>query len=68
MSDNFALAMIASRRHHVDGTLEAVKDMCFPSEPDFESLVVFVSAMVTFGHKFLLLSYIRFGWIPSLLN
>jgi hypothetical protein len=60
MADDFAPAVIAFRSYHMDRALETVKDMRFVFEPDFERLVVVVSAMFALGHKFLLLSYIRF--------
>jgi hypothetical protein len=62
MPDDFALAMIAGRCHHVDGALEAIKDVRCPIARNFECLVIFVSAMFAFGHNFLLLSYISF-WL-----
>ena len=58
MADDLAPAVVAFRCDHMDGTLKAVEDVRFVLEPDLERLVVFVSAMFTFGHKLLLLSYI----------
>jgi hypothetical protein len=62
VADDFAPAMIAFWRDHVDRTLEAVKDVRFALEPNLKRLVVVVSAMFTFRHKLLLLSYISF-WL-----
>jgi hypothetical protein len=56
MTDDSAPAVTAFRSYHMDRTLEAVEDVRFVFEPDLERLVVFVSAMFTFGHNFLLLS------------
>jgi hypothetical protein len=51
--------MIASRRHHVDGALEAVKDVCLPAAGHFKRFVIVVSAMFAFSHIiFLLLTFI----------
>ena len=46
----------------MDRTLEAVEHVRFVFEPDFERLVVVVSAMFTLGHKLLPLPYISF-WL-----
>jgi hypothetical protein len=48
--DNFTPAMIAGRGHHVDGALEAIKDVRIPVTCNFERLVVIVSAMFAFSH------------------
>ena len=68
MADNFAPAMIAFGRDHMDGTLEAVEDVCFVFESDLERLVVVVSAMFTLRHKFCSLLTFRFGAISSSLR
>jgi hypothetical protein len=52
VADNFASAMITFRRHLLNRALEAVEDVRFVSERDLECLVIFVSAMFTFSHKF----------------
>jgi hypothetical protein len=48
--NDFTPAMIAGRRHHVDGALEAIKDLCFPVTCNFKRLVVVVSAVFAFSH------------------
>jgi hypothetical protein len=47
-------AVIALRRHDVNGTLEAVEDVRFAVAFNFDRLVVVVSAMFAFSHKDLL--------------
>src|SRR5215471_6243925 len=61
VADDFAPAMIAFRRDHVDRTLEAVEDVRFALERDLKRLVVVVPAMFTLSHEFLFLSYISFS-------
>jgi hypothetical protein len=68
MTNDFAPAVIAFGSYHMDRTLEAVEDVRFVLESDLERFVVVVSAMFTPGHKSLLLSYIPFGSISSLLR
>jgi hypothetical protein len=67
VADDFAPAMIAFWRDHVDRTLEAVKDVRFALEADLKRLVVVVSAMFTFRHKLLLFTF-YFAWILFLLR
>jgi hypothetical protein len=61
VSDDFAPAMIAFWRDHVDRTLEAIEDVRFALERDLKRLVVVVPAMFTPSHEFLFLSYISFS-------
>jgi hypothetical protein len=44
VSDDFAAAVIAFRRNHLDRALEAIEDVCLAVCPDFKRLVVIVSA------------------------
>jgi len=57
VADDFASAVIAFGRDHMDRTLEAVEDVRFVLQPDLERLVVVVSAMFTLCHEFLLLFF-----------
>jgi hypothetical protein len=61
VADNFASAVIAFWRDHMDRTLEAVEDVRFVLEPDLERFVVVVPQCSHLAIKFLLLSYIQFS-------
>lgn len=63
VSHNPAVALRANRRQRVDRALEAVEDVRFPLERDLECLVIFISAMFAFSHKFILHFYILFRWV-----
>jgi hypothetical protein len=63
VADDFAPAVITFGRNNVDRALEAVEDVRFPLERDLECLVIFISAMFAFSHKFILHFYILFRWV-----
>jgi hypothetical protein len=44
VSDDFAAAMIAFRRNHLDRALEAIEDMRLPLRRDLKGFVIIVSA------------------------
>jgi hypothetical protein len=51
MADDAALAVFASGREPLDGTLEAVEGVRFSGHLHFEGLVVVISAGVAFCHQ-----------------
>jgi hypothetical protein len=63
VANDFAPAVIAFGRDHMDRALEAIEDVRFIFKPDLERLVVVISAMFTFGHKFCSFLTFRFVWI-----
>ena len=51
VANDSTTAVIALRRHNVNGALEAVEDVHFAVTFNFDGLVVVVSAMFAFSHK-----------------
>ena len=47
----------------MNGALEAVEDVHFAVAFNFDGLVVVISAMFAFSHKFILHFYILFRWV-----
>jgi hypothetical protein len=54
VADDPTPAVIALRRHNVNGALEAVEDVRFAIAFNFDRFVVVVSAMFAFSHNDLL--------------
>jgi hypothetical protein len=57
VTDDMATARVASWRHCLNGTFEAVKGHHATSHRHLKGLIVIVAASLTFGH-----------WIASLIN
>ena len=62
--------MAARRRHSLDGTLKAVKDVLLPVNDNFEAFVVFIPAFFAYSHSAflrtkLLSEYRLEGWVPD---
>ena len=51
MADDSTTAVIALRRHNVNGALKTVENVHFAVAFNFDGLVVVVSAMFAFSHK-----------------
>jgi hypothetical protein len=63
MANDSTTAVIALRRHNVNGALEAVEDVHFAVAFNFDGLVVVISTMFAFSHEFILHFYILFRWV-----
>lgn len=65
VTNNFAPATIAFRRHLLNCAFEAVEDMRFSAKSYLECLVVIVSTLFAFSHKDLLHSSVCFRLVSS---
>src|SRR5207244_13431992 len=63
VADDFVAGVVTFGLNNVDHALVAVEDVLFPLERDLECIVIFISAMFAFSHKFILHFYILFRWV-----